>query len=115
MWQRTAAESALSDILRRNEGTLPQSIEEWAEVARQYNLYLYIVEHTTAPAQTIDNTITIRSVSKAEVLQRRIVHELVEALTYRDCGILTIYYHGGDHEHHRVAQIAERLSYTLTV
>ncbi len=108
-WQEREAAIIAQDICARNYGRWPVSLVEWQEAAARYGLHLHIVAaDLSEPAVTLDTTIVVRHTNKAGVLQKRICHEIAEAVAYREGAPRPFQFDSPADEHHNVARLVER-------
>lgn len=108
-WRERQAALIAQDIVARNRGQWPVTVEEWQEAAGRYGLKLHIVyDAISAPAQSHDDTIVIRHTRRQGVLCRRICHEIAEAVAQREGALRQFNFSSSMDEFHQVAQIVEK-------
>ncbi len=107
-WREREAAIIAQDICARNYGHWPVSIVEWQEAAARYGLTLHIVtDDISEPAVTVGTTVVVRHTNRMGILQKRICHEIAEAVARRDGAPRPFNFDSLADEHHNVARLVE--------
>ena len=109
-WREELAQSVTSLFCEANRKSLPQTLDEWGQVAERFQRELYVVRTSGSSAGVlVDDVIVVKDDPDAFVVGKRFAHELAEYLLRSEWDRPYVYQsrESGDAEAHRIARMVE--------
>jgi hypothetical protein len=109
-WREELAQTVTSLFCEANRKSLPQTLEQWGQVAERFQRDLYVARTSgSCSGVLVDEVIVVKDDSDAFVVGKRFAHELAEYLLRSEWDRPYVYQSSasGDAEAHRIARLVE--------
>jgi len=109
-WREELAQKVTSLFCEANRKSLPQTLDEWGQVAERFQRELFVVHTSGSVAGVlVDDVIVVKEDPDAFVVGKRFAHELAEYLLRSEWDRPYVYQSSdsGDAEAHRIARLVE--------